>query len=131
MIDSSWPSVDHGAIRRECVRQGFEVCFVARENRVLQADREDHDVRIDDVTGTSACEQEAYRSPVVEWMDFDRLEKRRQSSLTLTISPYLSNNGIGRVQRNTTPLKRRDQDTGRLLVAINRDEKPSVENHRL
>jgi hypothetical protein len=86
---------------------------------------------IDDIGGPRTCEQDADSFPVIKRMNFNGLQECRQSSLASAIAPYLSDHRVGRVQRNASSLQRSDQGTGRLLVAINGDQKTRIENHNL
>lgn len=86
---------------------------------------------IDDVRRARACEQEAHSSAIVERVNFDGLEKRRESSLTSSIAPHLPNHRIRRVKRGSSSVQRGNERSRRLLVPIDRDQESCVENHNL
>ena len=84
---------------------------------------------IDDIAGPGAGEQLSNRSPVIERMNLDGLQKRSEPGLTPTVSPDLCNHWIGRVESPAFSLQRRDHHSGRFFVPIDRDQEPGIEHH--
>lgn len=103
---------------------------VGGEDVVAESHHAGDEVGACDVAGVRAGEEATDGPAVVEWMDGDGVEERRQTGLACAVPPDLRHDGVGGVQRRPGANRCGEQDVRVPIAAVDRDEEPGIEDHR-
>ncbi len=95
--------MNHGRRRSERSRNGCQVLHVTGQHIVGVPQSNCHEMGVDDIVGTSSCQQTADETAIIEGDDFGRLEKRCQSGLATPVPPHLRHDGLGRPKGRGSP----------------------------
>jgi len=107
-----------------------EIFGVAGEDVVSQTECTYDEVCVDDIGGVGLGKETPHGPGVVERMDGDGLQERRQSGLSRPISPDLGYDGVSGVERCLGSLRCCEENTGAALAAVDGDEESGVKNHK-
>ncbi len=97
---------------------------------MAEADGGDHEVGVDDVSGSCLGKELTDWAAVVEWVDHNGFEEGRKAGLAGSGSPDLCHHGVGGVKRSVGSGCGCHECVGCSFAAIDGDEEPCVEDHR-
>lgn len=121
--------MNHGRRRSQRRRYGCQVLHVTSEHIVGVPQSNGNEMGVNDIVGTSCCQQTADETAIIEWDDFGRLEKRCQSGLAPPVPPHLRHDGLGRPKDRGSPFGGCEEGSRISFRTIYGDQEACVENH--
>ena len=119
-----------GDRRRRRGDEHVEVGTVASQDRVVQLLREHDEMGVHDIGRTCHRKEATHDPAVVERMDLERREEPGQTGLSRAVPPDLGYHRVGGAKRDVPARCCRQERLGGGFTAVDRDEEPSIDDHK-